>query len=135
MPFIESSSKKAWTPKPQPFEFSKRTFNYNNRKWRELSKRFRQAHPLCAECERQGRITQGRHCDHIKSIQDGGDPYDWNNLQTLCIDCHIDKTNNEINHRCSIELSQDTIDIEGIFQAALSKFTPEQQKIILKKLK
>lgn len=30
--------------------------------------------------------------DHIKPINQGGEPYDWSNLQSLCQHCHSTKT-------------------------------------------
>jgi len=33
--------------------------------------------------------------DHIKPIKDGGERFDWVNLQGLCISCHNRKTARE----------------------------------------
>ena len=30
--------------------------------------------------------------DHIRPLSDGGEPFDLDNLQTLCRPCHFDKT-------------------------------------------
>ena len=47
----------------------------------------------CVECGRAGRLE----CDHISPLQrePGQDPYDLNGLQTLCRNCHIQKTRRE----------------------------------------
>ena len=44
----------------------------------------------CRKCGRPGRLE----CDHVTPMQreSGGDPYDMQNLQTLCRGCHIAKT-------------------------------------------
>ena len=47
----------------------------------------------CRSCGRAGRLE----CDHIKPLQRGGDPYAPENLQSLCRECHIQKTASENN--------------------------------------
>ena len=44
----------------------------------------------CRSCGRAGRLE----ADHINPMErePGQDPYDWNGLQTLCRNCHINKT-------------------------------------------
>lgn len=41
---------------------------------------------------REGRTEPAVIVDHVKEIADGGDPYDWDNLQSLCLPCHNRKT-------------------------------------------
>lgn len=50
--------------------------------------------PLCAECERQGRVTLATQRDHIKSLAEGGADDD-SNVQGLCADCHDAKSKAE----------------------------------------
>ena len=45
----------------------------------------------CVMCGKAGRLE----CDHILPLQLGGDPWDMENLQTLCRSCHIRKTAGE----------------------------------------
>ena len=47
----------------------------------------------CTCCGRAGRLE----CDHVTPLErePGQDPYDVNGLQTLCRECHIDKTARE----------------------------------------
>ena len=45
----------------------------------------------CVMCGRAGRLE----CDHVIPLDRGGDPWDSNNLQTLCRSCHIAKTADE----------------------------------------
>ena len=42
----------------------------------------------CVRCGRAGKLE----CDHITPLRDGGDSFNWANLQTLCRGCHIEKT-------------------------------------------
>lgn len=47
----------------------------------------------CQKCGRSTDVTL--HVDHITRIADGGHPLDETNLQTLCEDCHKEKTADE----------------------------------------
>ena len=55
--------------------------------------------PLCAECDRHTLVTPGEVVDHVKELKDGGDPWDVDNLQTLCKECHAKKTGEEVKKR------------------------------------
>ena len=46
---------------------------------------------LCQQCKREGRITPGNQADHIIPKSQGGQD-EIDNLQTLCTECHMDKT-------------------------------------------
>lgn len=43
--------------------------------------------------------TQGIEIDHVKPISEGGNAFDYDNLQMLCPTCHKRKTIKEINMR------------------------------------
>ena len=61
--------------------------------WSKAAKCFLIEHPLCAECQRQGRITPATEVDHI--IPHKGDKqlfWDQDNWQALCHECHSYKT-------------------------------------------
>ncbi|PZR07117.1 MAG: HNH endonuclease [Archangium gephyra] len=67
-------------------------------RWRKARAAFLAAHPLCAECQRHGRVTPARVVDHIKPHR-GDEALFWNeaNWQALCdftspFDCHGAKT-------------------------------------------
>lgn len=49
---------------------------------------------LCQECRRNDRARTATDVDHIKPKKQGGTD-DWGNLQSLCRQCHIDKTARE----------------------------------------
>lgn len=62
-------------------------------RWRAASKAFLAEHPLCAECERHGRIEVATVVDHITPHR--GDPalfWDDRNWQALSKRCHDRKT-------------------------------------------
>ena len=46
---------------------------------------------LCVMCLQRGILTPATDVDHIVQKADGGTD-DWDNLQSLCKDCHKDKT-------------------------------------------
>ncbi len=61
-----------------------KTFNYAHRRWRRLRAAKLAADPLCWMCLTRGRTTLATVVDHRKPISDGGDPWEWDNLQSLC---------------------------------------------------
>ena len=66
----------------------------NRRVWSHVRKYvFTRDDYRCRKCGKAGRLE----CDHIKPIEQGGEVYNTNNLQTLCRGCHIEKTRNERN--------------------------------------
>lgn len=46
-------------------------------------------------CQRPGCYQLASQVDHIKPIVEGGELYDWDNLQSLCQACHSSKTARE----------------------------------------
>lgn len=63
--------------------------------WAKFSKWYRREHPLCVICERKGYTTPAEHVDHIVPLEHGGEKYDEDNLQSLCVACHNAKTARE----------------------------------------
>ena len=68
---------------------------YHTRSWRRTSRVYRQQNPLCVHCKAEGIIKSAEVVDHIKPIQDGGEVFDWDNLQGLCHSHHNSKTAKE----------------------------------------
>jgi 5-methylcytosine-specific restriction endonuclease McrA len=62
---------------------------YYTPRWRRLRKLKLTEDPLCAHCLTPTPATQ---VDHKKPIEQGGDPWEWDNLQSLCAGCHSRKT-------------------------------------------
>jgi len=84
--------KRPWTPKPKPYEGHQSDKFYNTRAWHKTRYAYRKRHPMCKMCEDKGITKLAEMVDHITPIKDGGDPLDWNNLQSLCNKCHRRKT-------------------------------------------
>ncbi|MDK8305659.1 HNH endonuclease signature motif containing protein [Corynebacterium imitans] len=63
---------------------------YDHRR-RQIRNAYIQAHPLCEQCQTQGRVTPAQEVDHIVPLEDGG-THDEANLQALCKPCHSSKT-------------------------------------------
>lgn len=68
---------------------------YDSR-WTRLRIIHLKLHPLCCECERAGYVKPAELVDHILPINDGGDPLDPENLQSLCRRHHGEKTAKDI---------------------------------------
>ena len=70
---------------------------YNSGRWRKVRLMKLKQDPLCEICRPE--IVLGTTVHHIKEIKDGGDPYDIDNLQTVCASCHNkvhDKFNSKV---------------------------------------
>lgn len=57
---------------------------YDDKKWRALRAAIRKAGAPCARCGSKKRIE----LHHVKSLANGGDPFDSDNLLPLCNKCH-----------------------------------------------
>lgn len=76
-------------------------------KWRKTSRLYREANPICEQClreakesdqsrqKRAGMIQLATSVDHIVPLFAGGEPYDWDNLQSLCDYHHAIKSQRE----------------------------------------
>jgi 5-methylcytosine-specific restriction protein A len=57
--------------------------------WRKCRNAFIAYYPLCAECERNGRVTAAEHIHHIVPAKvDPSRRLDWSNLLSVCASCH-----------------------------------------------
>ena len=57
------------------------------RAWRRIRELYIQAHPICEQCEKEGRLTLAEEVHHILPLADGG-THDAENLMALCKSCH-----------------------------------------------
>lgn len=64
-----------------------RVTRQNRGRWKRLSKRLRQLQPWCSACGATADLT----VDHRVPLEDGGDPYDLDNLDVLCRPCNSRK--------------------------------------------
>lgn len=64
---------------------------YYDRRWQKVRALYLSNNPLCADCEKNGRLTPAVDVHHIIKPGDGGSDYD-NNLLGLCKSCHAKRT-------------------------------------------
>lgn len=55
--------------------------------WRRIRNKYIKEHPLCEECEKNGRLTPAKEVHHILPLEKGG-THDESNLMALCKSCH-----------------------------------------------
>ena len=67
------------------------------RAWKRIRDRHISQHPLCEECEKQGRLVPAEEVHHKKPISQGG-THARDNLMSLCHSCHT-KIHHEIGDR------------------------------------
>ena len=63
---------------------------YRQTAWRKLRLIKLDNHPLCEKCGKPA-----EEVDHIIPVANGGEMYEYTNLQSLCKPCHSKKTNEE----------------------------------------
>ena len=69
-------------------------------RWQKLRLIKLSNNPLCEVCERVGRITEAEEVDHILPRIERPDlTFVYSNLQSVCKDCHTEKSNAEIRER------------------------------------
>ena len=62
---------------------------YGSAQWQKARSAYRNRHPLCERCEREGRVKIADMVHHIKPTDTHPElKTDWNNLESLCRDCH-----------------------------------------------
>lgn len=77
---------------------TERTF-YQSAAWRAVRAAFLREHPLCRVCFGRGLKVAARVVDHVLPLKDGGERFDWINLQSLCVSCHNAKSATETARR------------------------------------
>lgn len=95
MPYLPKTTKRPWIPERKPFEGANKSVDYNSKQWRKLRAAKRATDPLCEICKAEGRTTPAECVDHIIPTKQGGDPWAWDNLQSLCRPCHYKKTGSQ----------------------------------------
>lgn len=58
--------------------------------WAEVRKAYLRRHPLCEECERQGKVKPAVLVHHKIPLSEGGARLDTSNLAAMCRRCHED---------------------------------------------
>jgi 5-methylcytosine-specific restriction protein A len=83
---------------------TQRGYGHQHRKLRE---QLLAQEPLCRPCKIKGRVTVAAIADHIVPIAKGGTIHDINNLQPVCSECHVDKSNVDRGNRVKRRISRD----------------------------
>ena len=101
MPIIKKTVKRPWMPEKEVQTGRKHsnTKFYQSMPWRRLRKSYIDSHPLCVECEKNGRTVPAKIVDHITPINQGGAALATNNLQSLCSICHNRKSASESRYK------------------------------------
>ena len=61
---------------------------YDTTIWRRFRAQQLRRDPLCAMCLSIGIVRAGVDVDHIVPIKDGGEPFDFSNVRSLCHEDH-----------------------------------------------
>ena len=69
------------------FQRDPMTKKHYGSQWRRVRDRYIKAHPLCEQCQRNGRLTAAQEIHHILPISKGG-THEVSNLMALCKSCH-----------------------------------------------
>jgi len=91
----------AWDPKQKPmtganvYERERSHQLYHTSRWTKLAKAFKESHPLCQNCLKNGRVVPAEVVDHIIPFPICGDFFDESNLQSLCRRCNMVKGNQQ----------------------------------------
>lgn len=57
------------------------------RQWKKLRALYISHHPVCEQCQKEGRLTPVDEVHHIVPVNEGG-RNEWDNLMSLCKSCH-----------------------------------------------
>lgn len=102
----QNKIKRQWVP--ERIAFGRRNDNskfYNSRKWRKVSKEKRIKNPICEcdECKKLNRVLPAEVVDHVKGLKylldNGLDPYDEKELQSMNHACHNKKSGRDSHKR------------------------------------
>lgn len=80
---------------------------YHTVEWKQFRAAYLKEKPPCRVClEDKGVVTPARVCDHIVPIRKGGDKFNPENIQPLCVRCH--------NAKCAREMHEQRREREGM---------------------
>lgn len=68
---------------------------YHTNRWTVMSRKFREANPLCARCREKGNLVPAEVTDHVIPVEICGNFWDRSNWQPLCRKCNIQKGNED----------------------------------------
>jgi 5-methylcytosine-specific restriction endonuclease McrA len=92
--------RRPWVPVATPVGIANRPRDdfYHTAAWKRAARMFIQDNPLCVKCQESGRLTPAIVTDHIIPKDKCTDPWDQNNWQPLCKQCHSVKSAKDKKH-------------------------------------
>ena len=82
--------------KPSTYTNWGNTKFYQTKEWKQFRAQKKAMNPVCEICLSTKSIYIPMYfVDHIIPIKDGGDPFDFENVQSLCKRCNFSKTGRE----------------------------------------
>lgn len=99
---------------------------YDTAAWKKIQKAQLDREPVCQGCEEAPATV----ADHIVPIARGGAKRERANLQSLCCDCHQEKTNTEKAGRRWIPRKHKGCDVNGMPRDPLHPWNVEQRRAL-----
>lgn len=65
--------------------------SHYDRHWQKIRALYLANHPLCVDCQKEGRLTPATEVHHIVKVKNGGSDRE-DNLMALCHSCHSRRT-------------------------------------------
>lgn len=84
---------------------------YSSKKWIVTSRKYKDANPHCEPCLKEGRKIPAEITHHILPISQGGDPFNEDNLISVCKKCHHE-IHTGIGIRIDIDFIKDLLEKE-----------------------
>ena len=85
---------------------------YHTVRWRKRRARQLAEHPLCAMCEKQGKVTAATVADHVTPHRGNAEKF-WNGeLQSLCSTCHSARKQIQEKHGYSAACGEDGMPLD-----------------------
>jgi len=69
------------------YQLDQATRKRYGRAWKRIRDRYITEHPLCEQCQKEGRLTPAEEVHHIVPLSKGGTNA-FDNLMSLCTSCH-----------------------------------------------
>jgi 5-methylcytosine-specific restriction endonuclease McrA len=87
----------SWNEKRSDAATKRRSTVYRTARWKKL--RAKKIEAVGYQCERCSKLSAHPHVHHKHALEDGGAPFDIENLEALCARCHSSETMHEQHDR------------------------------------
>jgi 5-methylcytosine-specific restriction protein A len=75
-------------------QYAHRDSSHYGYRWRKIRTVYLAKNPICADCQKNNKLTPANEVHHVVSVADGGTDRD-DNLMALCKSCHSKRTAEE----------------------------------------